>query len=489
MIALAGDYFGPVSARGEISKSICLGETVYDRRKLLMFYYSDFTGANRPIDPDYLRKIDAFWASRLADRKTPFPWRTWTAKALDYAKMNLDHFADVMVDAPERSDLRGQRCAHVAYRTAHQAAIDMASEARQKTDDTVRKKMLIDAYGLNSWADHFLTDMFAPGHLRTPRQAILKKKNDCSWKQETSVIHSGLLANQMHDEDNMNGLIVKNSRGDVWWAYGDSLFFDPRNGRNRQLLAEAVQTSVQEVVFAYCRGARTKPEVVLPPLPSVSGKTAPPPPVIPVVIPSDGVARIWPDPGLLDTDAFLREWNPCPRFKLSEDDILRRVPGQLYPKVITFPLPLNPQALAAVPDRNRPRPAFQDCDYTKVTEKNELKDPNSPFSQATRYLYLPSAKWSLSFRFPSGFPGVTVTNAKSYTNWSPEGESQVPFPNDGLGFDKFDDPTKYKNLEVVPYESVPAVPISSSSAPVRAPSPSPSPAPSPSSASSRPGKL
>src|SRR3546814_19464452 len=55
----------------------------------------------------------------------------------------------------------------------------------------------------------------------------------------------------MHDEDKRNGLLVRNIRGDTWWAYGDANFFDERNAQNVAMVAEAAQISRNEIWSAF----------------------------------------------------------------------------------------------------------------------------------------------------------------------------------------------------------------------------------------------
>ena len=80
-------------------------------------------------------------------------WRS--APALSYlglARVNWDHFG------PD---------ARTAYNAGHRAALDIAL---QGGDDHLEL-----AYAMNAFADHFLQDSFAAGHLRTPRRALHKE--------------------------------------------------------------------------------------------------------------------------------------------------------------------------------------------------------------------------------------------------------------------------------------------------------------------------
>lgn len=67
---------------------------------------------------------------------------------LGLASINYDHFGE---DATK------------SYTAGHQAAINIALS--KKTEDN-----LVLAYAINAFADHYLQDRFAGGHLRTPRR-------------------------------------------------------------------------------------------------------------------------------------------------------------------------------------------------------------------------------------------------------------------------------------------------------------------------------
>lgn len=55
----------------------------------------------------------------------------------------------------------------------------------------------------------------------------------------------------MHDEDNSLGLWVRNKRGETWKAYGDKKLLDKANEKNRLMMKECLQASVDEVYKAF----------------------------------------------------------------------------------------------------------------------------------------------------------------------------------------------------------------------------------------------
>src|SRR5206468_1692437 len=116
---------------------------------------------------------------------------------LELAGVNFDHFG---------------RDAVAAYRAAHAAACQAAREAKDAGSAAEQRRGLERAYLMNAGADHFLTDLFASGHLRVPRREL--------HEHGFVKMVGDLLAKRMHDEDNQLGLVVVNRRRQEWRAYG-----------------------------------------------------------------------------------------------------------------------------------------------------------------------------------------------------------------------------------------------------------------------------
>ena len=100
---------------------------------------------------------------------------------------------------------------------------------------------------MDAFASHFLSDHFAAGHLRTPREELKNKV--------TPAVLGFLLANYMHNEENKHGIHVHNALGDQWIVYGDFSYFNPMNQINRQMLLRTLQQSADEVFNTYYSGA------------------------------------------------------------------------------------------------------------------------------------------------------------------------------------------------------------------------------------------
>jgi len=151
---------------------------------------------------------------------------------LEMAEQNEHHFSNTR---PGQSNMD-------TWRTMHGEAIQAAMRGDANT-----------AWGMNASADHYLTDAFAAGHIRTPRSELMGSK--------TGNFQSKVL----HDLDNENGVEVSNRRGDKpWVAYGDDKMGESTdeqknpNARNLQMVEEAVRRSKQDIVDALAQGARYK---------------------------------------------------------------------------------------------------------------------------------------------------------------------------------------------------------------------------------------
>ncbi|KAF9888251.1 hypothetical protein FE257_008820 [Aspergillus nanangensis] len=135
---------------------------------------------------------------------------------LELAKSNFDHFGEG---------------ARMAYDAGHSLALDVACKGTPEALEL--------AYAMNAFADHFLEDQFAAGHLRTPRKAL------------SGVGISDLCAKYMHDEDNAIGLRVSNPHGESWTAYGDKKLLTDDDAENQKRCHRALMASADEVYDAW----------------------------------------------------------------------------------------------------------------------------------------------------------------------------------------------------------------------------------------------
>lgn len=153
--------------------------------------------------------------------------------------------------------------AWLAYQAGHSVAIDTAisgykikfgedSQANDQCKNSKNQQTCLDnlalnklklAYAQNAYMNHFLTDRLTSSHMRTPFRALV---------QTRSLPAFGAIAgNFMHNEDGDFGLIVTNSTGKYWMAYGDDYYFSPENKAYRQLIKQILQLSADEIYDAY----------------------------------------------------------------------------------------------------------------------------------------------------------------------------------------------------------------------------------------------
>lgn len=162
-------------------------------------------------------------------------WWMLPGRYIELAKQDYDHFGNN---------------AWLTYQVGHHVAIKEAIAAHATND----KKKLEIAYAMNAFACHFLTDRFAAGHIRTPR-------NELPTNVTPSVVGS-LLVHFMHDEENANGIHVHNNRGDQWIAYGDRFYANPENNQSRLILDEALQISANQIFSAFLTGIMSETDEV-----------------------------------------------------------------------------------------------------------------------------------------------------------------------------------------------------------------------------------
>ncbi len=155
---------------------------------------------------------------------------------LQLAAVNWDHFGQYAV---------------LAYTAGHTAALAQALVAH----NSGAKSDLVLAYAMNAFADHFLSDLFSSGHVRTPRKEIYDTVSDPLPYHATV----GLLARFMHDEDCLWGLNVTNTNGNAWRGYGDKRYFDTVDLANKTLVDFAIQDSVDEVFLTFSSGVVPPP--------------------------------------------------------------------------------------------------------------------------------------------------------------------------------------------------------------------------------------
>lgn len=260
MLALGGDFYGIPD------KPISDGSTLADRQqrftnaynslaqnpaskseatKILAVMQIEINAVNaainkgEPASSAYKKLGDTLseqWNRITGGGSIVSPWIPM-GRYLKLAATNWDHFS---------------QCAVLAYTAGHSLALQAAVAAGQRGDPQQQRIALQRAYAMNAFADHFLTDLFSSGHMRSPR----KQLNDTV----TPASAGGLLTRYMHDEDSANGLYVQNMRGNQWKAYGDKRYFDMVDVTNTILVNGAAQLSADEIFQAFMTGHVVTPD-------------------------------------------------------------------------------------------------------------------------------------------------------------------------------------------------------------------------------------
>lgn len=241
IIALAGDYFGVEE------EPIALGETDKERCKRFLDAYA--TLANCPSEKvynltnEFVKEEEAaklaitqglaetVGEDKVAAEETKIALINTDGHYLTLLLHNLDHF---------------NKYAHVAYETGYALAMDAAVEASKLTGPE-QQKQLEYAYTLYAFGCHFMTDLFAAGHMRAPRGEL----EDTFGPEVGST-----LTFFQHNEDGDRGLEVEaESINDKtiarWTAFGDGHLFEKKSMENQARALAAVQLGVQEIYQAF----------------------------------------------------------------------------------------------------------------------------------------------------------------------------------------------------------------------------------------------
>lgn len=204
-----------------------MSDSLYDILTNVICTVDTYTG------PDAVAKITQAVTSSSAtmDCKNDFDGiLIRPGRFMQLALFNNDHFGQT---------------AHAVYRIGLRAAMQDAYEAGMSDDVEKLKSALAKA----AFACHFLTDLFASGHLRTPRKLMAEKLGD---------VAGGLFAKCMHDEDNFNGLVLPVSSSAetprAIRSFGDSFYFEKYNAGGAKGAIESVSRSVKSIFDAYKRG-------------------------------------------------------------------------------------------------------------------------------------------------------------------------------------------------------------------------------------------
>ncbi|KVE37606.1 hypothetical protein [Burkholderia sp. BDU5] len=263
IVALGGDFYGdperPISdgstAEDRVKRFTSAFDTLArlpaskdEATRILAVMQQEIDAANQAI-LDGVQPHEAYdklgdklseqWNRITGGGSAVSPWIPM-GRYLKLAATNWDHFGAWAV---------------LAYKAGHAVALNQAIRAHGSGS----RRDLELAYAMNAFADHFLSDLFSGGHLRTPRKQL--------YQTVTPSDLGSLLSRFMHDEDCKFGLNVVNAYdeswhayGESWHAYGDKRYFDTVDVANRNHVNLIVQSSVDEVFESYLTGTAPTPD-------------------------------------------------------------------------------------------------------------------------------------------------------------------------------------------------------------------------------------
>lgn len=261
VVALAGDFFGlpdkPISfGNNEKSGEVCDSkqednfmqayQTLMDEKNRkqidnILAYIKEQSSAHDSGESIVFKKDSSFKSNlkfSIMSDESNLPCSFRNNRYIQLALKNFDHFG--------KDALR-------AFLAGHYYAVKLAQVANN--DSNFRK-----AIGATLFACHFLTDLYASGHIRTPRREILNAIlgntldtfPDLRQISSIKLVIAGLLAKKMHDEDCKNGLNVRSIILDKdWQSFGDGSYFSPSNKVNAEVACETVALALLDVVHAY----------------------------------------------------------------------------------------------------------------------------------------------------------------------------------------------------------------------------------------------
>ena len=138
----------------------------------------------------------------------------------------------------------------------HTAALQQAVKGSSKAN-------LKEAYFLEAYGQHFLTDTFSAGHLRAPRRILHSTSPLKHQPRDPDRLFALWPGDQccrdQHDEDCANGLWVTNALGESWAVCGDKQILDGRSAKNLQYAIQASQRGVDEVWKTFETGVIPQP--------------------------------------------------------------------------------------------------------------------------------------------------------------------------------------------------------------------------------------
>eukprot|EP00928_Gymnodinium_smaydae_P070000 TRINITY_DN5394_c2_g1_i1.p1 TRINITY_DN5394_c2_g1~~TRINITY_DN5394_c2_g1_i1.p1 ORF type:complete len:642 (-),score=90.72 TRINITY_DN5394_c2_g1_i1:408-2333(-) len=151
------------------------------------------------------------------------------------------------------------------YMNAHKLAVQKAFLAGREFHENAGSVSLRHAYSIEALGQHYLTDLFAAGHVRVPRwqlkyicgddkvEGLTGNSPSTETKLPGGVPTAGFLSKMHHDEDGAIGVALEIG-DEVWWAFGDGTYFFPFSKKNQDNMLEQMENAMTSVLQAYVDG-------------------------------------------------------------------------------------------------------------------------------------------------------------------------------------------------------------------------------------------
>ena len=169
IIALAGDFYG-ISEKPIVDPSQGSNDIDYGRRERFQSAYETMKKAPKKEIEKLLKMLEDDSREEKADGRERSDRRFHSIREWDEAvggewALGLPLKPGRMLKLAESNYDHFQPNAKEAYVTGHQLAMKKSREAA-KSDELHREKLLREAYSIDAFSCHFLTDCFASGHIR-----------------------------------------------------------------------------------------------------------------------------------------------------------------------------------------------------------------------------------------------------------------------------------------------------------------------------------
>lgn len=243
IIALAGDFYGVVNQPISLS-----GRSDEDKGKRFLAAFNTLENA----DPEQIKKLIQEIEDEYHEiRSSAAPHHCYGSRLISSNNRFQAIKGDIEKLLVDNSDHFSEN-AKETYFIGHTLACREAVAAKSSQDQERLKR----AYALEAFACHFLTDLFAAGHIRNQRGPLeLFLRDTLHFSEQFSKSLSSILTGAQHEYDGERGLEVNAEKGGKWRAYGDGFFFTPKNKINQQKAIQAVQDSIDEVTRTYESGS------------------------------------------------------------------------------------------------------------------------------------------------------------------------------------------------------------------------------------------